>query len=532
MAAIEALEATGRIGRDEAARTRLVLVAASLGTVFEWYDFFLYGSLAVFFGVLFFPSGNETAGFLASLATFGAGFAVRPLGALIFGGLGDRIGRKRCFMITMVMMGVSTLLVGLLPTYAQVGVWAPVLLVLLRLTQGLAVGGEYGSAATYVAEHAPPTHRGYFTSWLQTTSTIGLLLSLLVILACRLTLGDEAFKAWGWRIPFLTSIFLLAVSIYIRLKLEESPVFQKMKSAGCTSKSPIRETFGSWDNIKGVLVLLFGITSGMTVIWYGAQFYALFFMQNTLQVDYKTSYAIIAVGLALGTPLIVLAGALSDRIGRRPVMIAGMLLGAVTFFPSFHALANFANPGLAEFSARNPIQISANHCSFSLFAPPASACDKARKFFSRNGLSYSSIPAATGDDLVTRIGGATLIGFDESAYKKALATAGFKGAAADVNMVGSIAVMVWLLALVGMVYGPMAAFMVELFPAKIRTTSLSLPYHLGVGILGGFLPFVASALVIYAGNIYAGLWYPVGLALASAIVALFVLPETKDRAID
>jgi MFS family permease len=532
MAALEVLELSRKIGTDEAAKTRLVLVAASLGTVFEWYDFFLYGSLAVFFGGLFFPPGNETAGFLASLATFGAGFAVRPFGALVFGGLGDRIGRKRCFMITMVMMGLSTLFVGLLPTYAQVGVWAPALLVFLRLTQGLAVGGEYGSAATYVAEHAQPGRRGYYTSWLQTTSTIGLLLSLLVILVCRLALGDEAFKTWGWRIPFLTSILLLAISVYIRLKLEESPVFQKMKLNGRTSKSPIREAFGSWSNIKHVLVLLFGITSGMTVIWYGAQFYALFFMQNTLQVDYKTSYAIFAVGLALGTPLIVLCGALSDRIGRRPVMIAGLVLGALTLIPSFHALANFANPGLVAFSERNPIEVSADNCAFSLFAAPVSACDKARKFFSRNGLSYSSIPATVGGGLVTRIGAMTLTGFDEPAYKKALEGSGFKGTAENVNVAGSIAVVVWLLALVGMVYGPMAAFMVELFPAKIRTTSLSLPYHLGVGILGGFLPFVASALVIYAGNIYAGLWYPVGVALATALVALIVLPETKDRAID
>ena len=532
MAALEAIDVSRRIGTDERARKQLVLVAASLGTVFEWYDFFLYGSLAVFFSALFFPPGNETAAFLASLATFGAGFAVRPFGALVFGALGDRIGRKRCFMLTMVMMGLSTLLVGLLPTYAQVGFWAPALLVLLRLTQGLAVGGEYGSAATYVAEHAVPAHRGYYTSWLQTTSTIGLLLSLLVILACRLTLGDDAFKAWGWRIPFLTSIFLLAVSVYIRLKLEESPVFQKMKLDGCTSKSPIRESFGSWGNLKDVFVLLFGITSGMTVIWYGAQFYALFFMQNTLQVGYKTSYAIFAVGLALGTPLIVLAGALSDRIGRRPVMIAGLLLGALTIIPSFHALAHFANPGLSTFSERNPIQISADNCAFSLFASPVSACDKARKFFSRNGLSYTSIPAGAGGGLATRIGGTTLAGFDESSYKKALEAAGFRGAATDVNVFGSIAVVVWLLALVGLVYGPMAAFMVELFPARIRTTSLSLPYHLGVGILGGFLPFVASALVIYAGNIYAGLWYPVALALATAVVALIALPETKNRAID
>jgi len=512
--------------------TQLAVIAASLGTVFEWYDFFLYGTLAVFFSALFFPPGNETAAFLASLATFGAGFAVRPFGALVFGALGDRIGRKRTFMVTMVMMGVSTVAVGLLPTYAQVGVWAPVLLVSMRLTQGLAVGGEYGGAAAYVAEHAPPSHRGYLTSWLQMTSTVGLLLSLLVILACRVTLGDDAFKSWGWRIPFLTSIALLAVSIYIRLKLEESPVFQKMELEGCTSKSPIRESFGTWGNMKSVLITLFGITSGMTVIWYGAQFYALFFMQSTLHVDYITSYVIIAVGLTLGAPLVVLFGAASDRIGRRPVMIAGMLLAALTFIPSFHMLANFSNPGLSLFSENNAIEISANNCTFSLFAAPVSACDKARKFFSRNGLSYTSIAEPADGGMTTRIGEMKLNGFDESTYAKALEAAGFKGTAGHVNVVGAVVVVIWLMALVGMVYGPMAAFMVEMFPARIRTTSLSVPYNLGVGILGGFLPFVAAALVIYEGNIFAGLWYPVGMALATAIVALLVLPETKNRAIN
>jgi MFS family permease len=530
-----ALTGTPQFAADTPVRvtnSQLVVVAASLGTVFEWYDFFLYGSLAVFFSALFFPPGNETAAFLASLATFGAGFAVRPFGALVFGALGDRIGRKRCFMVTMVMMGLSTVIVGLLPTYAQAGVWAPLLLVCMRLTQGLAVGGEYGSAATYVAEHALPAHRGYYTSWLQTTSTVGLLLSLLVILACRLTLGDDAFKSWGWRIPFLTSIVLLAVSVYIRLKLEESPVFQRMKLEGVTAKSPIRESFGSWDNLKGVLVTLFGITAGMTVIWYSAQFYALFFLQNTLQVDYKTSYTIIAIGLSLGTPLIVLFGALSDQVGRRPVMIAGLLLGALTMIPSFHALANFANPALSAFSQRNPIEISADNCTFSLFAAPVSACDKARKFFSRNGLSYTSNPGPAGGGVATRIGETRLTGFDESVYQKALAGSRFDGTAGHVNVVGAVAVVVWLMALVGMVYGPMAAFIVEMFPARIRTTSLSLPYHLGVGILGGFLPFVASALVIYTGNIFAGLWYPVGIALATAVVALFALPETKNRSIN
>lgn len=515
---------------DEPASARLVVVAASLGAIFEWYDFFLYGSLAVFFGVLFFPPGNETAAFLASLATFGAGFAVRPLGALVFGAMGDRIGRKRTFMITIALMGISTVTVGLLPAYSQVGVWAPIFLVTMRLAQGLAVGGEYGGAATYVGEHSLPGRRGYATSWIQTTATFGFLLSLIAILTCRMSMGDAAFKTWGWRVPFLASVLLLGVSIYIRLKLEESPIFVKMHATNRTSKAPITESFGAWTNLKKVLVTLFGITTGMTVIWYTAQFYALFFMQTVLQVDYKTSYSIFAVGLCIGTPFIVLFGALSDRLGRRPIMIAGMVLGALTLIPSFHALAHFANPKLAAFSNRNPIEISAGDCNFSLFRAPASDCDKARNFFVRNGLSYRSTPAAAGG-IVTRIGETTLRGFQQANYSQALDDLGFKAAAGNVNVFGVIAVIVWLMAMVGMVYGPMAAFMVEMFPAQIRSTSLSVPYNLGVGILGGFLPFIASALVIYFGNVFAGLWYPVVVAAATALIALLVMPETKGREI-
>jgi MFS family permease len=516
---------------DEPAGTRSLVVAASLGTIFEWYDFYLYGSLAVFFSVLFFPPGNETAAFLASLATFGAGFAVRPFGALIFGALGDQIGRKRTFLVTMVIMGISTVAVGLLPTHAQLGLWAPLLLVLLRLTQGLAVGGEYGGAATYVAEHASDGHRGYITSWLQTTATVGFLLSLLVILTCRLLTGDEAFRTWGWRVPFVSSIVLLGLSFYVRLKLEESPVFERMCRQGRVSRWPISESFGNWRNLKLVLVTLFGVTMGMTVIWYTAQFYALFFVQSALQVDYKTSYTIFAIGLIIGTPLIVLFGALSDRVGRRPIMLVGMLLGALTLIPSFHALARFANPDLAAFSASTPITIRAEGCTFSVFAKPVSDCDKARSFMIRSGLSYAVEPGET-DRIVTTIGNTRLTGFNEAAYQKALSEAGFRPTPRGINYIGAIAVIVWLLALVGMVYGPMAAFMVEMFPARIRSTSLSLPYHLGVGILGGFLPFVASALVIYYGDVFAGLWYPVAFAALTTVFGFALVPETKDRAID
>lgn len=508
--------------------TRMIVAAASLGTVFEWYDFFLYGALAVFFSGLFFPPGNETAAFLASLATFGAGFAVRPVGALVFGALGDRIGRKKSFLITMVIMGLSTMLVGVLPSYAQIGIWAPILLVTLRLTQGLAVGGEYGGAATYVAEHAPHGQRGYATSWLQTTATVGFLLSLIVLLGCRIAMGEAAFRSWGWRIPFLTSLVLLAISVYIRLKLEESPVFEAMKAQGRVSKKPISEAFGNWANVKRVLVSFF-VTAGMTAIWYTAQFYGLFFLQGVMQVDYKTSYAIFAIGAIIGTPAIVLLGWASDRVGRKPIMILGMILGAITLFPSFHALARFSNPGLAAFSAQVPILVRGDGCTFSLFAKPASDCDKARNFLVRSGLSYVYEQGAAGTGVTTSIGGAQVAGFDEPRYRKVLADAGYDAKPRDVNYAGAIAIVAWLLVLVGMVYGPMAAFMVEMFPPAIRSTSLSLPYHLGVGVLGGFLPFAASALVVYRGNMFAGLWYPVIIAAVSAAICIFVVPETRHR---
>jgi MFS family permease len=343
--------------------------------------------------------------------------------------------------------------------------------------------------------------------------------------------GDDAFKSWGWRVPFLTSAVLLLVSVYIRLKLEESPIFEQMKLQGRISSAPIKESFADWNNLKRVLITLFGITTGMTVVWYTSQFYALFFMQGVLQVNYKTGYAIFAVGLTIGMPLIVVFGALSDRIGRKPVMVAGMLLGGLTLIPAFHALADFTNPGLAAFSRQNPITIAGGGCTFSVFAKPLSDCDRARNFFSRNGLSYASAADVSGPGVVTTIGDTQLIGFDEAKYKKALDQAGFNAAPGSINYAGAIAIVVWLSALIGMVYGPMAAFLVEMFPANIRTTSLSLPYHLGVGILGGFLPFAASALVIYHGNIFAGLWYPVLIALATAVVGIIFLPETKDRPI-
>ena len=513
-------------------KEREVVLAASLGTVFEWYDFYLYGSLAAFFGARFFPPGNDTAAFLASLAVFGAGFGVRPFGAIVFGRLGDLVGRKHTFLITILVMGIATAGVGVLPTYEQIGIAAPILLTLLRLAQGLALGGEYGGAATYVAEHAPPGRRGFITSWIQTTATIGFFLSLAVILICRQSLSPEDFSSWGWRIPFLLSIVLLAISVYIRLRLEESPVFQKMKAEGKGSASPLRDSFLRWPNAKWVWLSLFGATAGQGVVWYTGQFYALFFLTTTLKVDYTTAYLLIGAALLLGTPLFVLFGSLSDRVGRKPVMMAGLVLCAATAIPVFKALARAANPALAEASERAPVAVAGNDCQFSLFAKPTSPCDLARDFLSKNGIGYT--PGEADVPLILKVGAQELRTFDEKGLRSALDSAGYPTTAdpAAIDVVTVIGLLLLLLAYVALVYGPIAAFLVELFPTNVRYTSMSLPYHLGNGWFGGFLPFVAFAIVTHTGDPYAGLWYPIGVALITAVIGTLFLPETKDRSLD
>ena len=517
------------------AEERKVIFASSLGTVFEWYDFYLYGTLAIFFGSLFFPSGNETAAFLASLATFGAGFAVRPFGALVFGRLGDLLGRKYTFLITIVLMGVATAGVGLLPTYEQIGVAAPILLVLLRLVQGLALGGEYGGAATYVAEHAPGKRRGYATSWIQTTATMGFFLSLIVILVCRQLTGDDAFAVWGWRIPFLISVALLGISVYIRLQLQESPAFVRMKSEGKGAKNPLRESFANPQNLRLVLLALFGATAGQAVVWYTGQFYALFFLQNTLKVDYITAYIMIAVALALGTPFFVFFGWLSDRIGRKYIILAGCLIAALTYIPLFQALTRTANPALAAANAANEVTVTASDCTVRVFSTsaPTTSCDQVKGYLTRRGISYSSV---NGGDTValTSVGGTELSGFDTAQFDEAFNTAGYPASADpdEINYVGTVLILFTLVLYVTMVYGPIAAYLVELFPTRIRYTSMSLPYHLGNGWFGGFLPFLAAAIVVGTGNIYAGLYYPIGVAVMTLIVGVFLLPETKGRITD
>jgi Sugar (and other) transporter len=511
-----------------------VIFASSLGTVFEWYDFYLYATLAPFFAALFFPKGNDTAALLSSFATYAAGFLVRPFGALVFGRVGDIVGRKYTFLVTITVMGAATFLVGLLPTFEKIGWLAPILLVTLRLLQGLALGGEYGGAATYVAEHAAENRRGYDTSWIQTTATLGFFLALIVILLCRVNIPKEEFALWGWRLPFLVSLFLLIFSIYIRLKLEESPVFKKIKSEGRTSKAPLTESFANWSNGKIVLLALLGATAGQGVVWYTGQFYALFFLIITLKLDFQTAYILIAVSLVIGTPFFIFFGWLSDKIGRKNIIMAGCLLAVLTYFPLFRGLTHYVNPDLEAASAKTQISVAANDCSFHIFVGPwskFSECDKAKDFLTKQGISFTSVPGVEGEKVVTKVGDVELKGWDENAYKDALKAVGFPAKAdiTKVNWFMTELILVILVIYVTMVYGPIAAFLVELFPARIRYTSMSLPYHIGNGWFGGMLPLLATAMVAASGNIYNGLWYPIVVAAITFIVGVTFLRETKDH---
>ena len=544
-------------GALSVADVRRVIFASSLGTVFEWYDFYLYGSLAAIISKQFFSGVNPTAAFIFALLAFAAGFAVRPFGALVFGRLGDLVGRKYTFLVTILIMGMSTFVVGILPSYAQIGIVAPVVLILLRLLQGLALGGEYGGAATYVAEHAPHGKRGAYTSWIQTTATLGLFLSLLVILGCRVMLGTERFEAWGWRIPFLVSLVLLGISVWIRLKLNESPLFQAMKDEGKTSKAPLRESFAHWGNLKYVLLALFGLTAGQAVVWYTGQFYTLFFLTQILKVDAQTANILIATSLLLATPFFLVFGSLSDRIGRKPIIMAGLLLAAITYFPLFRGITHYANPALADAQQRAPVSVIADpdYCSVQ-FNPVGtskftSPCDVAKAALVKRGVPYSNVHVNSVAGPVTpspgvasiRVGSTVIPSYDatsagaadrgkafDAALGGALSEAGYP-AAADPQRINKpmLTLLLWILVIyVTMVYAPIAAMLVELFPTKIRYTSMSLPYHIGNGWFGGFLPPIAFAIVAATGSIYSGLWYPIAIAVITLVVGLVFVHETKD----
>ena len=534
-------------------RSRLVILASSVGTVIEWYDFYLYGSLAAIITAQFFSGVNETTGYIFALMAFAAGFAVRPFGAVFFGRLGDLWGRKNTFLVTMLLMGLSTFVVGLLPSYAAIGIAAPIILVVMRLVQGLALGGEYGGAATYVAEHAPKGKRGFFTSFIQITATAGLVLSLLVILSVRLTVGEEAFAAWGWRIPFLVSILLLGVSLWIRLKLAESPSFQKMKAEGKGSSTPLKDSFLKWPNLKLVLIALVGLTAGQAVIWYTGQFYALFFLERVMKVDSTLVYVLLAIALIAASPFFIFWGWLSDKVGRKPVILAGCLLAALTYFPLFQALTTAANPALAEATASQPVTIYADPADCNLQFDPVGktvfnqSCDLAKSYIAKAGVNYTNLAAPAGTVAEVRIGDsvvypsfrgealapaefATARTTWETGLGSALATAGYPSKA-DSDQVNKPMVVLILFILgfyVTMVYGPIAAALVEMFPTNIRYTSMSLPYHIGNGWFGGFLPTTAFAIVAATGNIYSGLWYPIIVALATVVLGFLLVKEGKD----
>ncbi|RQZ91482.1 MFS transporter [Burkholderia cenocepacia] len=526
-----------------------VIFASSLGTVFEWYDFYLAGSLAAYISKSFFSGVNPTAAFIFTLLGFAAGFAVRPFGAIVFGRLGDLVGRKHTFLVTIVIMGVSTFVVGFLPGYASIGIAAPVIFIAMRLLQGLALGGEYGGAATYVAEHAPANRRGFYTAWIQTTATLGLFLSLLVILGVRTFIGEEAFGSWGWRVPFVASILLLAVSVWIRLQLNESPVFLRIKAEGKTSKAPLTEAFGQWKNLKIVILALIGLTAGQAVVWYTGQFYALFFLTQTLKVDGASANILIAIALLIGTPFFLFFGSLSDKIGRKPIILAGCLIAALTYFPLFKALTHYANPQLELATQKAPITVIADPaaCSFQ-FNPVGtskftSSCDIAKSALAKAGLNYENVAAPAGTPAQIKVGDTVIQTYDGkaadakalgAAFDKTLAStlkgAGYPAKAdpAQLNWPMTIVILTILVIFVTMVYGPIAAMLVEMFPTRIRYTSMSLPYHIGNGWFGGFLPATAFAIVAAKGNIYSGLWYPIVIALATFVIGLLFVKETKD----
>ena len=573
--------------RPMSGEEKKVIFASSLGTVFEWYDFYLYGSLAAIIAKQFFSGLDEGSAFIFALLAFAAGFIVRPFGAIFFGRLGDMIGRKYTFLVTILIMGLSTFIVGILPNYATIGVAAPVILIILRLLQGLALGGEYGGAATYVAEHSPQGRRGEYTAWIQTTATLGLFLSLMVILGTRTIIGEEAFSDWGWRVPFLVSIIMLGISVYIRLSMNESPAFQKMKSEGKTSKAPLSESFGQWKNLKIVILALFGLVMGQAVVWYTGQFYALFFLTQALKVDGPTANIMVAISLIIGTPFFILFGILSDKIGRKPIIMAGVLIGALTFFPAFKMLTEAANPDLAKAQANSKVTVTADpaECSFQ-FNPTGtvkftSRCDIAKQRLAGASVSYENIVAPAGTQAVIKVGetevkvkyspediatakakaeaklaevsaaapvdekavaaakksvadlsnektaGATLLGANLGAALKA---AGYPAKAdmAKFDKVKVVMILSFLVLLVTMVYGPIAAMLVELFPTRIRYTSMSLPYHIGNGWFGGLMPTTAFAIVAQTGNMYNGLWYPVIIASATFVIGMLFVRETKD----
>ena len=529
---------------------RKVIFASSLGTVFEWYDFYLYGSLAAIIAKQFFSGLDAGSAFIFALLAFAAGFIVRPFGAIFFGRLGDMIGRKYTFLVTILIMGLSTFIVGILPAYASIGVAAPVILIILRLLQGLALGGEYGGAATYVAEHAPHGKRGAYTAWIQTTATMGLFLSLLVILGTRTAIGEDAFQDWGWRIPFIVSIALLAISVWIRLSMNESPAFKKMKEEGKTSKAPLSESFGQWSNLKIVLIALFGLVAGQGVVWYTGQFYALFFLTQALKVDGPTAHILVAVSLLIATPFFVIFGTLSDKIGRKPIILGGCLIAAVTYFPLFKALTEAANPDLARAQATAPVTLIANpaECSFQ-FNPTGTAkftssCDVAKQVLANNSVNYESIDGSgvaqikVGDKVIESY---TSVGLSpeeakakDAAFKKtvisAVRDAGYpeKADPAKLNKPLVVGILTLLVIYVTMVYGPIAAMLVEMFPTRIRYTSMSLPYHIGNGWFGGLLPATSLAIVAQTGNMYNGLWYPIIIASITFVIGMLFVRETKD----